>query len=104
MVVFCFFHCDAGLVTGLVMSTSSGDRKVPRIVAGMTLPFGVLMAVTAIRGIVRDAVPRDGSLTNTQVMMQAQTPVWTPSIAPALAAPGVRAGATSMSVVGRRRS
>ena len=104
MVVFCFFHRDAGLVTGLVMSTLSGDRKVPLIVAGLTLPFGMLMALTAIRGTVCNAVPRDGSLTNMQVMVQAQTPVWIQSIAPVLAAPGVSAGATPMSVVGRRRS
>lgn len=104
MVMFCFFQCDAGLVTGPVMSKQSGDRRVPRIVAGMTSTFGMLMALPAIRGTVRDAVPRDGSLAAMQAMLQAQTPVRIQSIAPALAALGVSAGATSMSVVGRRRS
>ena len=102
--MFCFFQCDSGLVTGPVMSKLSGDRKVPRIVAGMTLTFGMLMALPAIRGTVRDAVPLDGSVTAMQTMLQAQTPVWIQSIAPALAALGVSAGATPMSVVGRRRS
>ena len=91
-------------MAGLVMSTLLGDRHVPLIVDGMTLTFGVLMALTAIRGTVRDAVPRDGSLTNRQVMMQPQTPVWIQLTAPALAAPEVSAGATPMSAVGRRRS
>ena len=104
MVMFCFFQCDAGLVTGPVMSKQSGDRRVPRIVAGMTSTFGMLMALPAIRGTVRDAVPRDGSLAAMQAMLQAQTPVLIQSIAPALAALGVSAGATPMSVVGRRRS
>lgn len=104
MVMFCFFQCDAGLVTGPVMSKQSGDRRVPRIVAGMTSTFGMLMALPAIRGTVRDAVPRDGSLAAMQAMLQAQTPVRIQSIAPALAALGVSAGATPMSVVGRRRS
>ena len=104
MVMFCFFQCDAGLVTGPVMSKQSGDRRVPRIVAGMTSTFGMLMALPAIRGTVRDAVPRDGSLAAMQAMLQVQTPVRIQSIAPALAALGVSAGATPMSVVGRRRS
>ena len=106
--MFCFFQFDAGLVTGLVMSKLSGDRKVPLIVAGMTSTFGVVMVLPAMRGTVREAVPRDGSLTNMranmQAMMQAQRPVGIQLIAPALAAPGVSAGATPMSVVGRRRS
>ena len=104
MVMFCFFQCDAGLVTGPVTSKQSGDRRVPRIVAVMTSTFGMLMALPAIRGTVRDAVPRDGSLAAMQAMLQAQTPVRIQSIAPALAALGVSAGATPMSVVGRRRS
>ena len=104
MVMFCFLQCDAGLVTGPVMSKQTGDRRVPRIVAGMTSTFGMLMALPAIRGTVRDAVPRDGSLAAMQAMLQAQTPVRIQSIAPALAALGVSAGATPMSVVGRRRS
>ncbi len=104
MAVFCFFQFDAGLVAGIVVSKLSSDRKVPLLLAGMTLVFGTLMALPAVLGTVHDVGPRDGSLTNMQAMMQAQTPVWIQSIAPALAALGVLAGATLMSVVGRRRS
>jgi len=98
--VFCFFQFDSGMVAGVVVSKLSCDRKVPRLLAGMALLFGMLMALPAVQS----TVPRAGSLTNMQAMMQAQTPVWIRLIAPALAALGVMAGATLMSAVGRRRS
>lgn len=104
MAVFCFFQFDSGLVAGIVVSKLSRDRKVPLILAGMTLVFGVLMALSAVQSTVHEAVARDGSLTNMQAMMQAQTPAWIQLIAPALAAIGVIAGATLMSLVGQRRS
>ncbi|WP_310570490.1 hypothetical protein [Gemmatimonas sp.] len=102
--VFCFFQFDSGLVAGIVVSKLSRDRKVPLILAGMTLVFGILMALPAITSGVNATMTRDGSLTNMQAMMQAQTPVWIQLIAPALAALGVTAGATLMSLVGQRRS
>lgn len=102
--VFCFFQFDSGLVAGIVVSKLSRDRKVPLILAGMTLVFGVLMALPAMQSGVQETLTRDGSLTNMQAMMQAQTPVWTQLTAPALAAIGVIAGATLMSLVGPRRS
>ncbi|QJR37420.1 hypothetical protein [Gemmatimonas groenlandica] len=102
--VFCFFQFDSGLVAGIVVSKLSRDRKVPLILAGMTLAFGILMALPAITSGVNATVARDGSLTNMEAMMQAQTPVWIQLIAPALAALGVTAGATLMSLVGQRRS
>ncbi len=102
--VFCFFQFDSGLVAGLVVSKLSSDRKVPLILAAMTSVFGVIMALSALQGPALAAVPRDGSLTNMQAMMQAQTPVWIQLIAPALAALGVIVGATLMSRVGRRRA
>ena len=100
IVVFCFFQFDSGLVAGVVVSKLSKDRKVPLILAAMTLLSGIAMALSAVQG----TVPRDGSLTNMQVVMQAQTPAWIQLIAPALAALGVIAGATLMSLVERRRS
>ena len=102
--VFCFFQFDSGMVAGVVVSKLSCDRKVPRLLAGMALLFGMLMALPAVQSTVPRAMPRAGSLTNMQAMMQAQTPVWIRLIAPALAALGVMAGATLMSAVGRRRS
>ncbi|WP_309673532.1 hypothetical protein [Gemmatimonas sp.] len=102
--VFCFFQFDSGLVAGIVVSKLTRDRKVPLILAGMTLVFGILMALPAIASGVNATMTRDGSLTNMQAMMQAQTPVWIQLIAPALAALGVTAGATLMSLVGQRRS
>lgn len=104
MAVFCFFQFDSGLVAGIVVSKLSRDRKVPLILAAMTLVFGILMALPAIQSGAHDTLSRDGSLTNMQAMMQAQTPVWIQLIAPALAALGVIAGATLMSLVGQRRS
>ncbi len=104
MVVFCFFHFDAGMVAGVVVAKLSSDRKVPLILATMALLFGVLLALPAVQGTAPVAVPRVASLTNMQAMMQAQTPVWIQLIVPALSALGVIAGATLMSVVGRRRS
>ena len=102
--VFCFFQFDSGLVAGVVVSKLSRDRKVPLILAAMTLVLGIVMALPAVQGTVPDAVPRTGSLTNMDAMMQAQTPVWIQLIAPALAALGVTAGAMLMSLAGRRRS
>ena len=104
MAVFCFFQFDSGLVAGLVVSKLSSDRKVPLILASMTLVFGILMALPAVQGAVNDVGPRDGSLSNMQAMMRAQTPVWIQLIAPALAALGVIAGATLISRAGTRRS
>jgi len=104
MAVFCFLQFNSGLSAGIVVSKLSTDRKVPLILATMTLVFGMLMALVAVQGTVHDAIPRDGSLTNMQAMMQAQTPVWIQLIAPALAALGVIAGATSLSAAGRRRA
>ncbi len=102
--VFCFFQFDSGLVAGIVVSKLSRDRKVPLILAAMTLVLGIVMALPALQGTVHDAVPRTGSLTNMEAMMQAQTPVWIQLIAPALAALGVLAGTTLASLMGRRRS
>ena len=102
--VFCFFQFDSGLVAGVVVSKLSRDRKVPLILAAMTLVLGIVMALPAVQGTVQDAVPRTGSLTNMDAMMQAQTPVWIQLIAPALAALGVTAGAMLMLRIGRRRS
>lgn len=104
MAVFCFFQFDSGLVAGIVVSKWSSDRKVPLILASMTLVFGILMALPAVQGAVHNVGPRDGSLSNMQAMMQAQTPVWIQLIAPALAALGVIAGATLISRAGTRRS
>lgn len=104
MAVFCFFQFDSGLVAGIVVSKLSTDRKVPLILASMTLVLGIVMALPAVQGTVHDAVPRDGTLTNMEAMMQAQTPVWIQLIAPALAALGVIAGATLMSLATRRRA
>ena len=102
--VFCFFQFDSGLVAGVVVSKLSSDRKVPLILAAMTLVLGIVMALPAVQSTVHDAVPRTGTLTNMEAMMQAQTPVWIQLIAPALAALGVTAGAMLMSLAGRRRS
>ncbi|WP_411281061.1 hypothetical protein [Gemmatimonas sp.] len=106
--VFCVVQFNSGLSAGIVVSKLSSDRKIPLILATMTLVFGLLMALAAtqgtVSGTVHDAIPRDGSLTNMQAMMQAQTPVWIQLIAPALAALGVIAGATLLSVAGRRRA
>ena len=102
--VFCFFQFDSGLVAGVVVSKLSRDRKVPLILAAMTLVLGIVMALPTVLGTVPDAVPRTESLTNMDAMMQAQTPVWIQLIAPALAALGVTAGAMLMSLAGRRRS
>ncbi len=104
MAVFCFFQFDSGLVAGIVVSKLSRDRKVPIILAAITLVFGILMALPAIQSGVHETLARDGSLSNMQAMMQAQTPVWIQLISPALAAIGVIAGATLMSLVGQRRS
>ena len=102
--VFCFFQFDSGLAAGVVVSKLSRDRKVPLILAAMTLVLGIVMALPTVLGTVQDAVPRSESLTNMDAMMQAQTPVWIQLIAPALAALGVTAGAMLMSLAGRRRS
>ena len=102
--VFCFFQFDSGLAAGVVVSKLSRDRKVPLILAAMTLVLGIVMALPTVLGTVQDAVPRSESLTNLDAMMQAQTPVWIQLIAPALAALGVTAGAMLMSLAGRRRS
>jgi hypothetical protein len=102
--VFCFFQFDSGLVAGVVVSKLSSDRKVPLILAAMTLVLGIVMALPTVLGTVQDAVPRSESLTNMDAMMQAQTPVWIQLIAPALAALGVTAGAMLMLRIGRRRS
>lgn len=102
--VFCFFQFDSGLVAGIVVSKLSRDRRVPLILAAMTLVLGIVMALPAVQVGVHDAVPRTGALTNMDAMMQAQTPVWIQLIAPALAALGVTAGAMLMSLLGRRRA
>ena len=100
--VFCFVQFDAGLVAGVVVSKLSRDRKVPFLLAAMTMGLGVVIALPAALGTLPDAGPRIGSLTNMDAMMQAQTPVWIQLIAPALAALGVTAGSTLMLRVGRR--
>jgi hypothetical protein len=69
----------------------------------MTLVLGIVMALPAVQGTVQDAVPRTGSLTNMDAMMQAQTPVWIQLVAPALAALGVTVGSMLLSFAGRRR-
>ena len=104
MAVFCFFQFDAGLVAGLVVSMLSRDRRVPRMLAVMTMVLGILMALPAVLGTVPAAAPRTGSVTNLDAMMQAQTPLWIQLIAPALAALGVLAGAMLMSLATRRRA
>ncbi len=99
--LFLFFQFDAGMVAGIVVSKLSRDRRVSLILAAMALGFGILMALPAVQGTVHSAA-RDGSLTNMQAMMQAQTPVWIQLIAPALAALGVLAGSTIFAVAQRR--
>ena len=102
--VFCFVQFDAGLVAGLVVAKLSSDRRVPLILASMTLVLGVLIALSAIQTPVDASLVRDGSLANMDAMMQAQTPVWIQLMAPALAALGVIVGAMIMSAAARRRS
>jgi hypothetical protein len=104
MAVFCFVQFDSGLVAGVVVSKLSRDRRVPLVLAGITMVLGILMALPALVGTVPADVPRTGSVTNIDAMMQAQTPLWIQLIAPALAALGVSAGAMLMSLAARRRA
>jgi hypothetical protein len=104
MALFCFVQFDSGLVAGVLVSKLSRDRRAPLALAGITMVLGVLMALPALVGTVPADVPRTGSVTNIDAMMQAQTPLWIQLIAPALAALGVSAGAMLMSLAGRRRA
>jgi hypothetical protein len=104
MALFCFVQFDSGLVAGVLVSKLSRDRRVPLVLAGITMVLGILMALPALVGTVPAEVPRTGSVTNIDAMMQAQTPLWIQLIAPALAALGVSAGAMLMSLAGRRRA
>ena len=104
MALFCFVQFDSGLVAGVLVSKLSRDRRVPLVLAGITMVLGILMALPALVGTVPADVPRTGSVTNIDAMMQAQTPLWIQLIAPALAALGVSAGAMLMSLAARRRA
>ena len=104
MAVFCFFQFDSGLVAGLVVSKLSRDRRVPPVLAAITMVLGIFMALPALLGTVPADVPRTGSVTNLDAMMQAQTPMWIQLIAPALAALGVMAGAMLMARAAHRRA
>lgn len=97
-VVSILLSLAAAIAGGLVCASVARSATPPKVLAGLVVVLGLVMAVPALQqaGPVED--PRPDSVGNMEAMMNARQPAWIALLNPIIGAVGVLAGAA---LVGR---
>lgn len=92
LVVYLVVSILAAVAGGYFCAAIARRPTPPKVLAGLVLVFGLLMAVPVLMDT-NDPGPRAGSLGNMDAMMQAKQPGWAALLNPLIGAAGVMIGA-----------
>lgn len=90
----------AAAVGGLVCAVIAGRSTPPKVLAGVVLALGLLMAIPLLVAEQPERPARTGDVSNLEAMQHARQPVWFALVNPAVGAAGVLLGAA---LPGKRR-
>jgi hypothetical protein len=83
----------AAILGGLVCAVIARSVTSPKVLAVLVLAFGLLFVIQAYNQSKEPSLPRTGTESMRELMMQARTPVWVAVVTPVIGAVGVMIGA-----------